>query len=472
MTAINGLTEIERIYELQSRRLKTVDRTTLYERKAKLQLLLNKIYDSKETIFEALKSDLGKSFTESQLNEIYPVVSEIKHALRNLRRWMNPQKVATPITMLGSRSKIIFEPKGRALIISPWNYPFLLSVSPLISAIAGGNLAIIKPSEKSKATSQVIKKIVNEVFLEEEVAVILGDHSVGQALLELNFDHIFYTGSTFFGKEVMKAAANHLSSLTLELGGKSPGIIDGTYDLEITAERIAWGKFMNAGQTCIAPDYIVIKQDCLDHFMAALKEKIMKFYSEEGRFDKGSAYARIINEDRVDRLNELILREEEAGGKVVLGGGSKIEEKFIEPTIIVGARLGGPIMTGEIFGPILPILTYNNFDDIVSIVAANPNPLAMYLFSNDKKFVNKTIEKIPSGGVTVNGVLLHFANVQLPFGGIKGSGIGKGHGYSGFREFTNARAVLKQSKITPISLMYPPHTKFKQKLADLITKYL
>lgn len=472
MPVLNGLTEIERIYELQERRLESVDRTTCPERRAKLQRLLNEIYKSKSSILEALKSDLGKSFTEGEISEIYPVVSEIKHTLRNLNSWMKPKRVRTPLTMFGSRSKILYEPKGLTLIMSPWNYPFLLTISPLISAIAGGNCSIIKPSEKSSATSGIVKKIINEIFLEEEIAVVEGDHIVGSELLKLNFDHIFYTGSTGVGKIVMQAAAKNLTSVTLELGGKSPTIIDGTFNIKLCAERIAWGKFMNAGQTCITPDYVLVKDNIVDEFIKELKKQVAKFYSDNGDFSSSLCYSRLINENHTDRLNETILKEIEAGAKIISGGNSDIDKKFIEPTIITGVAVDGPVMSEEIFGPILPILTYKTFEDIIEVVRKNPNPLAMYIFSDDKKFTSSIINRIPSGGVTLNGVLLHFANTNLPFGGVRGSGMGRSHGHSGFMEFTNERAIVKQSKISPVGLLYPPYTNAKKKLTDFITRYL
>lgn len=463
--------KIAEVYgSIRQRREKS--RITSYDkRKSNLGKLLEAIYSNEKTILTALKSDLNKSFTEGKIIEFYPVVSEIKHALHNLKKWMSPQRVSTPITQFGSRSKIIYDPKGLALIMSPWNYPFLLSMSPVVSAIAAGNSIILKPSEKSKNTSGMLKDLLAKVFTEDEVAVIEGGQYEAEELLKLKFDHMFFTGSPKVGKLVMEAAAKQLTSVTLELGGKSPVIVDGTYDIVKTAKRIAWGKLINAGQTCIAPDYLIVKESLKNKLADEIINQFKKQYNVDGNFYKSEEYSRIINKEHTERFKTYLENEKVAGSLLKFGGNVLRDEKYVEPTVLIDVKPDNPVMEEEIFGPLLPVITYKEIEDVVSIIKHNPNPLSLYIFSRNENFISYILEECPSGGVVVNDTLLHFANANLPFGGIQNSGIGKAHGHYGFLEFTNQRAVVRQSRWTPASLIYPPYVKWKQRLADIIVKY-
>jgi aldehyde dehydrogenase (NAD+) len=468
---LNQFEEIERLYSLQSENKSTTYFRPYKERKEKLKNLLKVIYSDQENILSALHSDLNKSYTEGKLIEIYPVLKELKYAIRNLKEWMRPRSVPTPITMFGAKSTIVRDPKGMSLVISPWNYPFILSLSPIISAVAAGNTVILKPSEKSPATSSMLKQILLKVFDEKEVAVIEGDYKTSQTLLSLKFDHIFFTGSPAVGKIVMEAASKHLTSVTLELGGKSPVIVDGTYNLITTAKRIAWGKLINAGQTCIAPDYLLVKEEIAKTLVEEIVTQCKEFYNIKNNFSDSEIYPRIIDDGHTKRISNIIENEKSKGSSIVFGGSVDDKNKYIEPTFFSGVKPGNPIMNEEIFGPLLPVITFKSEKEVVEIVNEYANPLSLYLFSSDKKFVSNILKSCPSGGVTINDTLLHFANPNLPFGGIQNSGIGKSHGEYGFLEFTNQRAIVTQSRFTPVALLYPPYTRWKQKLTDFILKY-
>ncbi len=468
---MNSREEIINLYSSQVKNRFHVSAILINERKRKLKIFLDEILRSKTDILSALKADLGKSFTEGQIIEIYPIVKELRHTIKNLERWAKPERVTTPVTLLGSKSRIIKDPKGVVLIISPWNYPFLLSVNPIIHAVAAGNCVILKPSGKSIHTSKMLKELLLKVFPENEIAVVLGDHRDAQTLLELKFDHIFFTGSTSVGKMVMEAAAKNLTPVTLELGGKSPVIIDGTYDIDKTAKRITWGKFINAGQTCIAPDYLLVKEGVEEKIIKSIITHCKNFYEAGDDFSQSKIYPRLISEQHTDKLVKLIDTEKASESEICFGGKFIKNEKFIEPTIFKGVKPDNEIMKEEIFGPILPVITYRTNEEAIDIISRNANPLAMYIFSRNKKFVSEITKNCPSGGVTINDTVLHFANINLPFGGIGNSGIGKSHGRSGFNEFINRRAVLEQSGFSPVSLLYPPYNKWKQKIADLLLKY-
>ena len=468
---MNHIDEIEKIYHLQLEEKSTDTRWSYKQRKDKLKKLLKVIYAEQDNILTALKSDLNKSFTEGKIIEIYPVVSELKHTLRNLKEWMRDKRVYTPLTMFGARSRIVNDPKGLVLVISPWNYPFLLSIGPIVLAIAAGNRVILKPSEKSPATSSALKQLLLKVFDENEVAVIEGDQTASQALLKLKFDHIFFTGSPAVGKIVMEAASKQLTSVTLELGGKSPVIVDGTYDLKTTAKRIAWGKLINAGQTCISPDYLLVKEEVSELLVEEIIKQFKVLYETENNFAESEIYPRIIDEGHTSRIKTIIENEKATGSRLVFDGSVVNEDKYIEPTIFVNVKPGNPIMNEEIFGPLLPVLTYKSGKEVIDIVNQNANPLSLYVFSKNKKFISNILKSCPSGGVTINDVLLHFANPHLPFGGIQNSGIGKAHGKYGFLEFTNRRGIVCQSRFTPVGLLYPPYTKWKQRLTNFIVKY-
>ena len=446
-------------------------RSNVGERKRKLKSLLNTIEKNSKKIEQAIYKDFKKSSSEVKLTEIFTVTSEIKHVLKNLNSWTQPVKVAAPITLLGSSNKIIYQPKGIVLIISPWNYPFQLAVGPLITAFAAGNGVVIKPSEISPNTSEIIAEIISEVFMPDEVSVVQGGKEIAEALLELPFDHIFYTGSGTVGKIVMKKAAENLAGVTLELGGKSPVVIDKSADIKNAAYKIAWGKFLNAGQTCIAPDYVLVPQAIENEFIDSLKSVIFKMYGNIDEIKSNPDYCRIINSRQFLQLKYLVNDAVKRGDAIECGGKFDEKENFISPTVITSVSLDSEIMKTEIFGPLLPVITYNKMDDVVDIISKNPYPLSLYLFSKDKKFTDDLINRVSSGGVCINDVVVHFANYNLPFGGIKYSGFGNGHGYFGFKTFSHERAVMKQTKFTTTRFFYPPFTERVKKLIDLVIKY-
>ncbi|MFH0734897.1 MAG: aldehyde dehydrogenase family protein [bacterium] len=436
----------------------------------KLLTLLKVIYESQIEIEEAIYKDFKKPGSEVKLTEIFPVLEEIKFALKNITKWLKYQKVKTPIFLLGTSCKILFEPKGVCLIISPWNFPFQLTMSPLVSAIAAGNRVIIKPSEYSANTSALIKKLVNKIFNKSEVEVFEGDYNTADVLLNLPFDHIFFTGSCAVGKIVMEKAAKNLSSVTLELGGKSPVVIDEHCDINKAAKRITWGKFINCGQICIAPDYVIIHESIKNEFIKKLEENILSFYGNS--IKESPDYTGIINAKHQLRIVQLIEQAKKAGANIVFGGENDINDCYIEPTIITDVNLNMEIMKEEIFGPVLPIITYIKLDEIYEIINKNPIPLALYIFSKRKKFINEMLNKISAGNCAINDVILQFINPFLPFGGVNNSGIGKSHGFYGFKEFSNEKGILKQQKLSAMELLYPPYTANVKKIISLIVKYL
>lgn len=468
---LREVNKINKIFAGQVKNKSVVTQSSVKERKTKLKKLLKLVYERRTEIEEAIFADFGKPPQEVQLTEIYVLVNEIKNSLRKLKMWMKPVRVSAPLPFLGSSNKIMYEPKGVSLIISPWNYPFQLALSPVVAAVAAGNCAIIKPSEKSPNTSKLIKKIIKELFNENEVAVIEGGKETAKVLLELPFDHIFYTGGAEVGKIVMRAAAKNLTSVTLELGGKSPVIIDQTANLKDAASKIVWGKFINAGQTCIAPDYLLVHASIKKIFIKYLKESVNKYYCNLENISECSHYSGIINEKHVSKIKKLLKGSIEEGAKIEFGGESIDGKNFISPTILSSVSMDSQIMKEEIFGPLLPVIKYKDESDINIIIERNSKPLALYIFSKDKKFINRIIKQNPSGGAAINDVVVHYANVNLPFGGVNTSGMGKSHGYYGFKEFSNERGIMKQSKIPVLKMLYPPYNDFKNKIINLTVKY-
>ncbi len=418
----------------------------------------------RDEIRAAMWEDYRKPAAEVDLSEIYPAVSEAKHAIAHLRSWMKPKRVGMRLALLGAQSKIVYEPKGVVLIISPWNFPFNLTLGPLVSAIAAGNCAIVKPSEMTPASSACMKRIVGEVFDESEVAFVEGDASVAEVLLRKRWDHIFFTGSPAVGRIVMRAAAEHLTSITLELGGKSPVIVDATADLDEAAKKVAWGKFYNCGQICIAPDYVLVDEKVRAPFLEKLKAAIASF----GDASRGW----IVNERHAARVKRLFESAVEQGAEVVTGGVFRGRE--IAPTVLANVSPNAPVMQEEIFGPILPVLTYRTLDDAFAQIASREKPLVLYGISRNRRIVKRILGGTTAGGTAVNQTLVQFYQLNLPFGGVGHSGIGKAHGFYGFEAFSNARGVLDQrTKFSPTGLLYPPYGgKLKQKLIDFTVKWL
>ncbi len=469
----NYQSDIDRVFELQMQHRFAVAQTTRKERIAKLKRLLEMVERRKEDLYKAMYADFKKPRAEVDLSEILHVNTEIKHAIKHLKQWMKPQKVKPTLAMMTTRSYVQYEPKGVILIISPWNYPFNLTFGPLASAIAAGNCAILKPSEHVPHTSALIKEMVETLFPEKEVAIFEGDKTVSQALLAKPFHHIFFTGSPAVGKIVMKAAAEHLTSVTLELGGKSPVIIDETADAKDAAEKIMWGKFANCGQTCITADYIYVHQKKYPAFLEASKQMLIKYYgeSEEAR-EQSPHLARVAHSTHHKRLTEMLKDAVDKGANVEFGGKSNPADNYISPTLLSKVSPQSLIMQDEIFGPILPIFTYQNMDQVFADIQSGEKPLALYIFSRNKKNIKKVFANTSAGGTGINDILTHYLHPHLPFGGVNNSGFGKSHGVYGFKAFSNERAVLKQVKHSPLKLLAPPYNNRVQKLIDIIVKYL
>ena len=459
-----ALAGIERIYEAQQRNRAAVASATAAQRIAKLRRLHDAIFARRDEIRAAMWADYQKPAPEVDLSEIYPVVAEIRHAIRHLKSWMKPRRVSTRLVFLGSTSRIVYEPKGVTLIIAPWNFPFNLLFGPLVSAIAAGNTAVLKPSEMTAESNACSERIVRDVFAEDEVAVVSGDATVATALLRKKWDHIFFTGSPAVGKIVMKAAAEHLTSVTLELGGKSPVIVDSTADLGEAASKIAWGKFFNSGQICIAPDYVLVQESVAEPFGRKLREAIDALGGETSR-------GIIVNEHHAARVKKLFDDAIGRGAHVLAGGG--FHGRAVEPTVLTNVPGDSQVMTEEIFGPILPITTYRTLEDAFAIINAREHPLVLYVFSRDRKTARRIVASTRAGGTAINHTMIHFYELDLPFGGVGASGFGRSHGFAGFEAFSNARGVLDQHlRFSAIELLFPPYgAKWKQKLIDLTVRW-
>ena len=466
-----GSAEIARIFKLQHAHQYIVGKTSARERKAKLKRLHKAVLAHKQDIRDALYADFRKHPSEVDLTETFPVTSEIKHAVRHLSKWMRPHRVKTPLALLGARSHVHYEPKGVGLIIAPWNFPINLIFGPLVGAIAAGNCVMIKPSEHTPHSSAVAKRIIAEIFDENEVAVVEGGIETSTSLLALPFNHIFFTGAPAIGKVVMEAASKHLASVTLELGGKSPTIVDETAIVDAAAFRIAWAKYTNNGQICIAPDYVFVHESKKDEFLAKFAKNIERFYGLDAR--RSDSYARIVNNRHYHRVSGLIEDAKQKGATVAYGGRTDASEDYIEPTVLTDVDPNSSVMTEEIFGPVLPVYTYKSLDEPIEAINAKEKPLALYIYSRSRKNINRIIENTRAGGTCINHSTVHFFNNNLPFGGSNNSGIGKGHGFFGFEAFSNARGVFKQVlPFTGLDLMAAPFNKFKQLLIDLSIKYL
>lgn len=414
------------------------------------------INKNEKDIIDAINKDLNKSEFEAFMTEIALLYEEIHYMTKHLKKWTKPKKVKTPITHFPSKSFIYSEAYGVVLIMSPWNYPFYLSIAPLIGAIAAGNTVVLKPSNYSSNTSLIIDKIMKDVFPSDYVSVVLGGRRENLELLDQKFDYIFFTGSPNVGKVVMESASKNLTPVSLELGGKSPTIVTKNANINLAAKRIAWGKFINAGQTCVAPDYVIIDEAVRDEFIEKIKEYINKFYIESYY---NNTFPKIITNNHFERVVSLINKDD-----VIFGGESK--DNFISPTL-VNASWNSKIMEEEIFGPILPIITYNSFDENIKEIVERPRPLALYLFTENKDEMKKVTNNINYGGGCINDVIVHLATVHMPFGGIGNSGMGNYHGKFSFDTFTHKKSILKKSTKLDINLRYPPYNKSTKILKKL-----
>lgn len=441
-----SITNARAIFESQQRAALRLKKSGTSERIARLQKLKQVIIEYADRTVKALHDDYKKPVEES--NEMDYVIGEIDFITAFLESWMKPQTVDTPeaINALAGTtgtSKIIVEPKGVCLFITPWNYPFLLTFRPLISCLAAGNTVIIKPSELTPHSSAIIKQIVEAAFPEDEVAVIEGGAEVASELLTLPFNHIFYTGGSRVGKIVMRAAADHLASVTLELGGKNPAILDDSADFGDAAGKIAWGKFFNCGQTCVAPDYVLVSENRKEEFLATMKATMEAMYGNEGPGTDNPSYARLVNANHYRRVKNLLEESVSNGAKLIAGGKTDDSENYIAPTLLENVTSDHAIMKEEIFGPVLPVMTYSSLNDAIDYVNKGDRPLAVYVFTKDKAASEFIINNTTAGGSVVNHVIMHYFSPFLPFGGVGNSGIGKGHGHFGFLDFSNQRPVLE-----------------------------
>ena len=431
-------------------------RNNINHRKSTLEKLLKSIKKHENELLEALYKDFKKPFFESILTETNYVISELQTTIKNLNKWAKPKKVLPSLLNFPSSDYIYSEPYGNVLIISPWNYPFQLALCPLISAVAAGNKVTLKPSELTPNTSFLIAKIIRETFDVKHVVAILGDAKIAENLLKSHWDFIFFTGSVKVGKIIAKAAAEYLTPVVLELGGKNPCIVEKSANLKLSAKRIVWGKFLNAGQTCIAPDYLLVQKNIKQEFISYLKEEITNFYSENP--EMSDDYARIINKDNWKRQVELIENQ-----NIIFGGVTNEIDFYLSPTLIDEPNLNSKLMQDEIFGPILPIISFGNEQELKTIITKYEKPLSLYVFSENNDFSDRIIKQYSFGGGCVNDTIVHFSNKRLPFGGVGNSGIGAYHGKLSFDVFSHQKAIVKKATWLDIPVRYAPY-KSKIKL--------
>ncbi len=458
------------MFNLQQAHQFTVANTSAKERIRKLNRLLDTIMHYRPQMKAAMYADFKKPPFEVDGVEVYPITGAIKHVRHHLRQWTKAQKVPTSLAFAGSTSWIQYEPKGVCLIISPWNFPFNLTFVPLVSAIAAGNCAILKPSESTPHSSALIKKIVAELFDENEVAVVEGAVQESQDLLDLPFNHIFFTGSPQVGKIVMAAAAKHLASVTLELGGKSPTVVDETADLTAAAQRLVRGKFANAGQICIAPDYVFVHEKVKDRFLEKYKQVMEDAYGENPQ--ESSSYARMVNRKQYERVKNYLNEAVSNGAKVAAGGKTDDGDFYIAPTVLTHVSQDMVVMQEEIFGPLLPVIPFRDLQEPIEFINSGERPLTMSIFSKNKKNIERLLAETRAGGTCINHAQLHFYNHDLPFGGINNSGIGQSHGWYGFKEFSHARSIYRQNFWGPSEALKAPYSKWTEWLMDFTIRWL
>lgn len=459
--------QIKTIHALQKSSLQRLKNASAASRIEKLRSIETYMLAHKQLLCDALYADFRKPSTEVIIAELLGVKKEINYMIKHLKSWMRPQKVGTPLMLMGTHGQIQLEPKGMCLIIAPWNYPFNLAINPLVHAIAAGNAIMLKPSEMSEHTSAFINKMITALFDPSEVAVFEGDASVASYLLEQKFDHIFFTGSPVIGKKVMEAASKHLCSVTLELGGKSPAIIDESAEISSSAQKIAWGKFLNNGQTCIAPDYLYVHEKINFQFLQALEHAIAGFYGTGSEIATSKDYARIVNKRHFNRIKHLVDEAVLLGAKILIGGDFDESTCFMSPTILTNCTIDMQIMQEEIFGPILPVMTFKNEVEITGYLSQEEKPLALYIFSQNQIFSDFIIQNTSSGSCLINDCLIQFGHDELPFGGVNNSGIGKSGGKFGFLEFSHAKSVLVQ-RTNLVRYFYPPYTAKRKWLIEQV----
>ncbi|HJV85163.1 MAG TPA: aldehyde dehydrogenase family protein [Noviherbaspirillum sp.] len=465
-----------RIKEVFASQLETALRwrvSTANERIARIRKLRDAMMAQREAFYEAFMQDYRKSPAEVEASEFLPVMDEVRHAIGRIKRWMKPHKVWPTSTMLGTSGWVQYQPRGRVLIIAPWNYPLSLCFGPLVSALAAGNTVMIKPSEMTPAVSALMGRVISEVFPQSEVALFEGGTATSQALLDLPFDHIFFTGSPAVGKIVMSAAAKHLTSVTLELGGKSPTIVAPSADIRLAAETLMWGKFLNGGQTCVAPDFVYVHESVKDAFIAECRKIIHARYGATAHEQKHTSdLTRVVNQRHTQRVASLLYDALTRGAAIQAGGEVDVAQCYIAPTLIDHVPPGAQILEEEIFGPVLPILPYTQLDAVIADINARPKPLALYVWSRDRKEIDNVLMRTSSGGACVNHCVMQFAHGELPFGGVNNSGIGNAHGHFGFKAFSHERAVLRSSPLMLVKMFYPPYTEARRRIIRKVVDML
>ena len=468
MQAINSI-DSNTLFLLQKKHQGTIRMLSIKQRKTLLRQLLYEVQNRRTAIEDALFEDLRKNPLETDYTEIYPLIAELKLFIKNLRKWAKPKRVKNNLIFFGNKPYIISQPKGNCLIISPWNYPFLLPLMHLTAAVAAGNTVIVKPSEFVHHTAAVVKDIIGKVFPPHHVAVLEGGVDETTHLLTLKFDHIHFTGSPQVGKIVMEAAAKQLSGLTLELGGKSPAIVDKGADINDAVSKLLWGKMVNLGQTCIAPDYLLIHKSIEEKFIKTFIEHTHKAFGKDS--SQSPHLARMVNQRHFNRVKNLIEDARTKGAQVLMGGEYKDDELFIAPTLLGSVPVDAPILHEEIFGPVFPIITFTDYAEAKELINAGGKPLSMYIFSKNRQTLNYFEQHTSSGAIVMNEVLVHMMHPNLPFGGINHSGMGQSTGVYGFREFSHQKPVLRMRlPITPSKLLGFPYSTRTQKIVNLLIK--
>ncbi len=460
---------IDALFQAQLTNSMTIGNRPLADRKRDLRNLKASVLKYRSEIADALLSDLNKPAVETDMSEVLPIKGEIDHALKNLDEWAAKRHVSTPLTLVGTRAWVKPEPKGVVLIISPWNFPFNLTFGPLASALAAGNCVVLKPSEATPASAALMEKIISETFPPERVCVVNGGPEVSSHLVSLPFHHIFFTGGAEIGKKVLRAAAEHLTPVTLELGGKSPAVVDRSANIDDAVSRILWARFFNSGQVCISPDYVLIDESVAEVFIRAAKEKITHFYGDPMA---NEALSILVNERHFAKITGMIDDAIAKGAKLEAGGRRDAARNFVEPTLLSGVDFSMEVMKDEIFGPILPIITWKTTDDALRIVNGIERPLAYYVFSKNPGSTRRFLTESRAGTTAINETFIQFIHPELPFGGVNFSGMGKAHGKYGFDTFSNERSYVKQVfRWNAPVLTHPPYTSFTRKLADVLVRW-
>ncbi|HCE90966.1 MAG TPA: aldehyde dehydrogenase [Acidovorax sp.] len=464
---------LQRLFETHASTALALRRSTARQRTAKLRRLRDGLLQRREALYEAFAADLRKPPLEVDLTELLPVVDEARHAIAHLAGWMKPRRVRPTLTTLGTRARVLVQPRGRCLIIGPWNYPVNTLLGPLVSAIAAGNAVILKPSEFTPHVNAVVAELVAALFDPAEVALAHGGVATAQYLLALPFDHVFFTGSPAVGKIVMGAAAQHLTSVTLELGGKSPVIVDASADLRKAAELILWGKFTNSGQTCVAPDHVYVHRSVQDRFVKLCLQILAERYgATDDAVQASPDLARMVTRRHAERLGALIDDALARGATLLAGGRHNAAQRYVAPTLLAGVPAEAHISSEEIFGPVLPIAPFDAVQEVIDRINAQPKPLSLYLFSRHRPTQALVSAQTSSGGICLNHCVQQYAHGGLPFGGVNQSGIGSAHGIHGFKAFSHERACLAAGPLTVVRLFFAPYTALRHSLSTALLKAL